>query len=375
MSPESVIASAAGKVSTFQAARYEVLAGFDGFVDEIIDVVDQRAGYNDYTRVETIAALAERIGHAAGLSDNLELVLRRMKLGGNGPIMANALLQAGCQVTYIGCLGKDHIHPVFAEMAARCKACYSLCDPGHTDALEFRDGKLMLVKQQSLNEANYARMLEVVGLPKLRAAWESAHLVALANWTMLNMQTEIWKRLLQDMADVKPPSGAIIFVDLADPEKRPPRELAEALLLLKGFRRTHQVVLGVNQKESLEIGVALGLGLKPDDIQANAAVLRRALALDIVVIHPTRNAACATERGGAVMDGPYCPNPKLTTGAGDNFNAGFCVGLLAGLETQELLAAGTASSGFYVRQGRSPSTRELAAFMGEWAARYGDPAF
>lgn len=372
---QSVIASAARSVGAFQAAQFDVLAGFDGFVDEIIDVVDQRSDYAHYTRVETIAALAGRIGRAAGLSSNTELVVRRMKLGGNGPIMANAMLQAGCAVTYIGCLGKDHIHPVFAEMAARCKACYSLCDPGHTDALEFRDGKVMLVKQQLLNEATYARMLEVVGLPRLRAAWESAHLVTLANWTMLNMQTDIWRRLLQDMADAKPPRGAIIFVDLADPEKRPPRELAEALLLLKGFRGTHRVVLGVNQKESLEVGAALGLALKPDEISANAAALRKALDLDIVVIHPTKNAACATDRGCAEMDGPYCPNPKLTTGAGDNFNAGFCVGLLAGLGTQELLAAGTASSGFYVRNGRSPSTRELAAFLEQWAARYGDPEF
>ena len=226
---QSVIVSAAKKVSAFQAAQFDVLAGFDGFVDEIIDVVDQRADYANYTRVETIAALAERIGRAAGLSSNIELVVRRMKLGGNGPIMANAMLQAGCAVTYIGCLGKDHIHPVFAEMAARCKACYGLCDPGHTDALEFRDGKLMLVKQQSLNEVTYPRMLEVVGLPKLRAAWESAHLVTLANWTMLNMQTDIWKRLLQDMADVKPPRGAIIFVDLADPEKRPAQGTGRSL--------------------------------------------------------------------------------------------------------------------------------------------------
>jgi sugar/nucleoside kinase (ribokinase family) len=132
------------------------------------------------------------------------------------------------------------------------------------------------------------------------------------------------------------------------------------------------VVLGVNQKESLEVGAALGLNFKPDTIAANAAALRRALELDIVVIHPTKNAACATESGEAEMDGPYCSNPKLTTGAGDNFNAGFCVGLLAGLETREVLAAATASSGFYVRNGRSPSTRELAGFLEEWSERYYD---
>lgn len=370
-----VIASAASKLSTFNTSAINVLAGFDGFVDEIIDVVDKRTDQAHYSRVETITAFAERVGKAAGLSSNNELVVRQMKLGGNGPIMANAMLQAGAAVTYIGCLGKDHIHPVFADMAARCQACYSLCDPGHTDALEFRDGKLMLVKQQSLKEVTYARMLEVLGLPKLRAAWASAHLVTLANWTMLPLQTDIWKCLLRDMAGARPPAGALIFVDLADPEKRPAAEIADAMLLLKGFRRTHRVILGLNQKESMEVGAALGLTFRPEAIESNAAALRRSLELDGVVVHPTRNAACATEKGSATLDGPYCANPTLTTGAGDNFNAGFCVGLLAGLDMPELLAAGAASSGFYVRNGRSPTSKELSAFLEQWAARYGDPTF
>ena len=75
------------------------------------------------------------------------------------------------------------------------------------------------------------------------------------------------------------------------------------------------------------------------------------------------------------MDGPYCQNPQLTTGAGDNFNAGFCVGLLAGLEPQEMLAAGTANSGFYVRNGRSAKSADLVAFLDQWGQRFGDPAF
>ena len=53
-----------------------VLVGLDGFVDFIIDVVDKRTGPETYTRVDTIASLGERISRAAGLSSNLELVVR-----------------------------------------------------------------------------------------------------------------------------------------------------------------------------------------------------------------------------------------------------------------------------------------------------------
>jgi sugar/nucleoside kinase (ribokinase family) len=370
-----VLASAARKLRDFSPSKSNVLVGLDGFVDLIIDVVDKRKDATTYTRVETIGALGERISRAAGLSSNLELVVRQQKLGGNGPIMANALLQAGFPTTYVGNLGRPSVHPVFAEMAKRCAACYSLAEPGQTDALEFRDGKVMLGKHESLKEVTYERILEVAGLDTLRKAWESSNLVALTNWTMLPHQTEIWKRLHKDMAGVKPPKGAVLFIDLADPEKRPAPEIADALHFLKSFRGSHRVVLGVNQKESVEVSQAIGLKIDPDRLEANAVALRQALDLDVVVIHPTKNAACATPSGSADLDGPYCQNPKLTTGAGDNFNAGFCVGLLAGLEPQEMLAAGTANSGYYVRNGRSAGPGDLPAFLEAWDARYGDPAF
>jgi sugar/nucleoside kinase (ribokinase family) len=370
-----VLTSLAKKLKKFDASKINVMVGLDGFVDLIIDVVDKRTGPETYERVDTIAALGARISKAAGLSMNLELVVRQEKLGGNGPIMANAMIEAGFGVTYIGNVGRPAVHPVFADMAKRCKACHSLAAPGTTDALEFRDGKVMIGKHQSLKEVTYKRMLEVVGKNTLKAIWGKSNLIALTNWTMLTAQTDIWKSLYKDMSGVKTPAGAVLFTDLADPEKRAPKEIADAVRFLKNFRKSHRVVLGVNQKESMEVSAALGLSFKAEEIEQNAVTLRKELDLDAVVIHPTRNAACATEKGSAIFDGPYCLNPKLTTGAGDNFNAGFCKGLLAGLEPVEMLASGVSNSGFYVRNGRSATGKDLVAFADKWNKNYGDPNF
>ena len=40
-----------------------------------------------------------------------------------------------------------------------------------------------------------------------------------------------------------------------------------------------------------------------------------------------------------------------------------------------MLAAGTANSGFYVRNGKSAKAADLATFLERWDERYGDPAF
>src|SRR5689334_20636436 len=86
--------------------------GLDGFVDNIIAVVDKRQDGNHYDPVRTIDQLADKIKKAAGQSSNYEMVIKQQKLGGNGPIMGNALASMGMSLTYIGSLGYPSIHPV-----------------------------------------------------------------------------------------------------------------------------------------------------------------------------------------------------------------------------------------------------------------------
>ena len=57
--------------------------------------------------------------------------------------LANAMLSLGMNVRYIGALGSPNINPVFDEFARKTSAI-SLCEPGITTALEFKDGKVML---------------------------------------------------------------------------------------------------------------------------------------------------------------------------------------------------------------------------------------
>src|SRR5690349_18222758 len=105
------------------------LLGFDGFVDTITRAVGLRQAAGDaFTPIATITEFGERILGAAGKSTNIELAPRAEKLGGNGPIMANAFLAAGVRVTYVGALGTPRVHPVFADMAARART-FSLCAP------------------------------------------------------------------------------------------------------------------------------------------------------------------------------------------------------------------------------------------------------
>ncbi|MBO8142259.1 MAG: hypothetical protein H0Z37_08815 [Firmicutes bacterium] len=352
-------------------SQLRAVVGFDGFVDEILSVVARRIDADRFEPVPTIADFGRRVAAAAGYSTNFELVPRQMKLGGNGPIMGLALAKSGMAVTCIGAMGVPEMHPVFAELADVAHVI-SIANPGHTQALEFSDGKLMLGKPGNLRDVTWEKLLTRVGRDRLIELCAKAHVLALVNWTQLPHMTDIWRRFLDEVAPALPGErrGRLAFFDLADPHKRSGKEIQEAVDVLAGFSRYFRTVLGLNRKEAAEVGRALGLEDSTKlgaDLEGAARALAAAVAVDAVVIHPVDRAAWCGSGTYVEVEGPYTPEPRLTTGAGDNFNAGCCLGLALGLDAQDSLTMGVATSGYYVRHGGSPTFRDLVAFLSRGA--------
>ena len=339
--------------------------GLDGFVDEIIAVVNKRHDGGRYDPVRTIDMLGRKIQDAAGASSNYELVVKHMKLGGNGPIMANALANLGITVTYIGNLGYPNIHPVFEEFAKKANVI-SVGEPAHTDALEFEDGKLMFGKLEPLNDVNWDNLLSRVGRDKLIELMRGSKLIGMVNWTMLPHMSRIWAKLLDEVVPNIERHKHKLFIDLADPEKRTHEDILDALKLLTRFQDQVDVILGLNLKEAGEIADVLGLPGRTDPeaaIEENAAAIREKLKLACVVVHPRRGAAAAIEGQSAEFMGPFVQQPKISTGAGDHFNAGFSLGRVLGFSLEESLCTGVATSGYYVRTAVSPNPEQLAEFI------------
>jgi len=343
------------------------VVGFDGFVDNIIAVVDKRHSSTHYEPMKTIDVLGKKITAAAGESSNYELVVKQQKLGGNGPIMANALASFGLDVTYVGNLGFPAINPVFAEFAKRARVI-TVAEPGVTDALEFEDGKLMMGKHQFLGDVTWDNLVARVGLEKLIGMFGESKLIGTVNWTMLPHMSAIWEKVIAEVLPKIDGKGRRLFVDLADPEKRTPQDIKQALELLSKMQGHIDVILGLNLKESGEIAHVLGLPepAQPEaHLEETAKAIRDALGIYCVVVHPRKGAAAATASETASFAGPFVQQPKISTGAGDHFNAGFCLGMTLGLSLAESLCTGCATSGFYVRSAQSPSGVELANFIEE----------
>jgi sugar/nucleoside kinase (ribokinase family) len=382
MTPTALAAQAADALLAANVSRLHALVGFDGFVDAIIDVVATRASMarGDYQRIATIPAFAARCAAAAGKSANAEIVVREERFGGNGPLMAGGLAALSMPTTYVGCVGDPEapgeVHPLFLELKRRCievgGEVLPIGPPSRTECLEFDDGKLMLNNPASLYRATWARIEDLVGTKRLSALLRSMDLVGIVNWTIMPGVPDIWRGVTNALKGCDRPPR--VFIDLSDPAKRTDADLAQALALLADMNAVAPVTLGLNLSEAERVECVCGLGVlahRSGDspapghaVRQAAEAIRERTGLDTIVIHPREGAAAADRSGrSAWVDGPLCARPRLSTGAGDHFNAGFALAQTAGLSIEHALAVGCGVSGAYVRDAVSPSAQRLVDFL------------
>jgi sugar/nucleoside kinase (ribokinase family) len=138
------------------------------------------------------------------------------------------------------------------------------------------------------------------------------------------------------------------------------------------FEKYFNVVLGLNEKEAYEIGDVLGLpttGKSPDALSLLALEINRRVPVNTLVIHPVSYALAAGNGVVSLVQGPFTPKPVITTGAGDHFNSGFCLGKLLGLDNGQSVLTGVTTSGHYVRTAQSPTIPDLAKMLRAWPAK------
>ncbi len=390
-----VLRATSTKLRSAHLPSFPALIGFDGFVDLIIDVIDTRSSMRqaDYAPMATIERFAARAAAAAGKSTNMEIVVKEERFGGNGPLMAGALAQIGVPASFVGCIGSPghdyaKVLPVFEPFARRCQhsggTVLSVAEPAKTLAMEFTDGKIMFNESRALYDVTWQMIIDRAGEgapsqppassgSRLHHMVQNAALVGVVNWTNMACVGEIFSGLRVMLADRAagqrvPP----VFVDLSDPVKRSDTEVAGAMRQLAELNSVAPVILGLNLSEAQRVDIAIGArAFAPGEthptgnaVRTAAIALREKLDLQTVVIHPREGAAAADASGDAAwVDGPLCEKPRLSTGAGDHFNAGFALGRIIGMTIAESCTLGCAVSGVYVRDAQSPTRERLLGFI------------
>ncbi|MBN2657761.1 MAG: hypothetical protein JXR86_11930 [Spirochaetales bacterium] len=345
--------------------KFSGICGFDGFIDTFVRMEDP----------SSMADFGPRVSAAAGIAASYRVKHKGDKFGGNGPLFAGALsdiFRRDIDLSYIGGIGKEDVSPLFRKaLESKVDNLYTLADPAHSDCLEFTDGKVMLNDLSSCAEITWDRLLEVMGREKLDEHLKKADYIGAVNWGKLVNVGEIWKNISLRLTELKVPAKKVrFFMDLAEFEQRPEEDIRDLLDILVQITEQSTSILSFNLKEAWEMGDFLGRDFRgkkdPESAAELAAYIKENVSADKIVIHPNDGAVCSGAEGTVYVPGPYCREPLISTGAGDNFGAGCLSASLKGLDDTGMILTGVCASGHFVRSGESPSFEQMAELIGYW---------
>ncbi|MDC7232537.1 MAG: PfkB family carbohydrate kinase [Spirochaetales bacterium] len=349
-------------------SEYRFVSAFDGFIDQIIKVVDERTDLDHYRPVPTMMHLGELFQAASNRSSLREIVIEREEIGGCAVNLADGLTGLGARVDFFGTTGMP-LNKAFSDFSKQCHSFTTLsCDPGLTMALEFDDGKYMLSSVSQLAALNRKLLEKEFADGKFLTSCESAGLIALTNWSLYPYMTECWE-YLQDELFRRLTHRPVIYIDLVDPRSRSREDIRQMLSVLSGFQKYGNTIFGGNLNEGNILADLFGLepvSEEGEDVARLASRIRETLGITAVALHCVKGSSFADAQGEYWADGPYCKNPVKSTGAGDRYNAGFCLASLLNLEAEERLQFANAVSGFFVRNGRSGSFKEVINLIKQW---------
>lgn len=317
------------------------LIGFDGYRDEIYRPVESRTGdgVRYWERMEQLGVFLQK---NSGRSADIEICVQKTGYGGNGPLMAGAMAALGAQVTCIGLL--DGCRDLTEKFRERVE-CISIGSASRCMALEFSDGKLMLGQLNSM-ELTWEDIRERILPHTISSLAEGCGLIGVVNWSAFLHMNDILFHLEAEIGG----KHRILFFDLADLSARSREDVRQLEALWLDFSKRHTVVIGCNRKEA----VLLGERCFGEELSPREAGRRLAWRIpgSIIAVHGKEGAECFWGDRWYEEKVNSIKNPKILTGAGDHFNAGFCWGLLNSHSMQDALRTGNRCAQNYILSGQ-----------------------
>ena len=348
----------AAKKSIIQSKKVSI--GFDGFVDYVVKPIKTRFDENTCDFFPTIDKFGEKITSLAGRSGNVELSMRSIDFGGCGPHYANGLANMGVSCICVGTMGYPEKLPVF-NLNPNCKLV-TIGEPGYDYVFEFEDGKVMMSNIEEISRLRWSDLISRVSVDELVELFDDADIITLVNWSYMVHFHEIYEKFLETVMPRLSKKDRKIYIDIADCAKRQGEEIKAALKMFGGYSQYADTYLGLNKSEAMVIHSVLCEGEYQGSIHI-ARAIKEFSGIGTVIIHPVDSSAAVYDGGEIEIQGIVCENPKKTTGGGDNFNSGFCAGLLADLDIESCLVSGMTTSFLYVKNGRCNSFDDIADTM------------
>jgi len=339
----------------------EAVLGFDGFVDTVRRVVDERHDPESFEPMTELGAFGERIAASADEESSITVEWTRdgTRTGGHTCHVARALIGFGASPTMIGAYG-DPERDVFADEFGDARR-YSFGEPNYTEAVEFDDGKLLVTETGATRTLDWETLVDAVGIETLATHLDGADLFGVGYWVVVPDLPSVLTGLREQVWPTLDDPPETVLVDPGDVRQLADEVLDAGIEPLRRFAAVAPVTLSANRAEMTHL--ADTLGATPDSLTAAATTVKDGLDLRRAVAHAADASVVAGPEGTASVTVPRVEDPAMTTSAGDHFNVGLALGLSAGLSDPAAVCLGNAAAGVFVRTGEPPTETALREFL------------
>ena len=323
--------------------------GFDAFIDYITRPIADKGNSTPkyFHDVEEYAAFLCKRNDK---SFSIELEIPEIRIGGNNPNMSSILSRCGVDVVSFGAYGKTVIDPVFLPLAEQCRLV-SFANPGKCTAYEFTVNKMMNFYNMDKRDFTWENLLKFISLEEIISLLDRTDMIIFVNLgeqpAVLNIMEMFLKMIFPRFTGRK-----LFFVDFSDCRHMSSAELSRSLDFIRGLKPFGTLTLSVNENEYHHLSSHAGIPSHKDKSRrAELRSFREALGIDQVILRTLDTFYYSSSSAETQVPNEVVEDPRFLTGAGDAQNAGFCLGMLAGMSVKEIVLTGVRAGNDYIRTG------------------------